>query len=137
MNTTERLEQTIRKHDLLRQGATVVLGVSGGPDSVFLFHSFLGLARRMNLSLVTAHFNHRLRRAADGDERFVRELSESSGIPFHSVREDIGKDRRGSGKSLEEYARERRHLFFRTLAASCEASRIALGHTKDDGSRPS
>ena len=132
MNTIRRLERTIRKFELLRGGETVVVGVSGGPDSVFLFHALLLLSKSMDLKLVTAHFNHRLRREADADEKFVRLLSERNGIPFYSAAEEIGKAVKGTGRSLEEFARERRHQFFSSVREKTAASRIALGHTRDD-----
>ena len=76
------IEATIRRYDMLDDGDTVVVGVSGGPDSVALLHIMASLAANRSLRLVVAHLNHKLRGiAADQEAAFVRTLADRSGLP--------------------------------------------------------
>ena len=79
--------ESITREELLRPGETIVLGVSGGVDSMVL----LEMLRRMNKwELHLAHFNHCLRGAeSDADEAFVQSTAERLGWPFSSARDDV------------------------------------------------
>lgn len=109
---------------------TVLMAISGGPDSVALTHLLADLAPRIGFRLVAAHFNHRLRGAeSDRDERFVIELCARLGIDLnvgHAARLDP------ASANLEERARDARYEFLEAAADCAGATRIALGHHADD-----
>jgi len=129
----EQLRQTILERRLLGRGEAVLVGVSGGADSVALLDALAALAPEFGWRLRVAHFNHRLRgRASDADERFVRGLAKAYGLPVSvgggNVRAFASRQR----CSLEDAARRLRHKFFGEVAARHGIQRLALGHTADD-----
>jgi tRNA(Ile)-lysidine synthase len=120
--------RTIMQFDMLAQGERVLVGVSGGPDSVALLHVLLVLKPRLQLTLAVVHVNHGLRAAAEREVDQVKTLSEKHSLRLHLTTLDLG-DRSGS---LEERARDARHAVFEQLAERYEYARIALGHQADD-----
>jgi tRNA(Ile)-lysidine synthase len=127
-----RVRKTIARFDLLERGDKVLIACSGGADSVALVGAFLELRDEYSLRLAIAHFNHRLRRGAAADERFVIELAQGLGLPLYLKREDIRTYARKSGMNIEEAGRERRYKFLREAAARTGAFRIATAHTLSD-----
>ncbi len=117
------------RHNLIEHGHSVVVGVSGGPDSVALLDLMLRLRDDLDMEIHVAHLNHRLRgEASDLDEVFVANLAESNRLPFHSNACDLDR----GGKSLEEAARDARHAFLEDVLDQTGSHRIALGHTRSD-----
>lgn len=120
-----------RRLDLPFEGQTVVVGVSGGADSVSLL---LGLAElreagKLKLRLVAAHFNHQLRgNDSDADEQFVRELTTR-----HKIELAIGHpDRPIDAGNIEQKAREARYRFLARTAKGVDAVAVLTGHTIND-----
>ena len=109
---------------MLAPGDRVIVAVSGGPDSVCLFH----VLRELRIQVVAiAHLNHKLRGAeSDEDERFVAAMAREAGLRFHSTVAVC------SAGNLEQTARRARREFFHGLIRRGLADRIALGHTRDD-----
>ncbi|MGQ0792904.1 MAG: tRNA lysidine(34) synthetase TilS [Deltaproteobacteria bacterium] len=123
---------TIRKYDMLAPGDRLVVGVSGGADSVCLLHALAELAE-CSLSLVVAHLHHGIRGdEAERDLHFVEALAQGLNLPFESSRVDAPKFSRDSHLSLEDAARSLRYEFFRRIADKCGAQKIATAHTLDD-----
>jgi len=114
---------------LLDHGDHVLVGVSGGPDSVALLHALVLLRPAYDLRLTVCHVHHGLRPEADRDAAFVETLSARLGCPAHVVRVTVP---RGAGLSPEEAARGVRHAALARVARETGAGRIALGHTADD-----
>jgi tRNA(Ile)-lysidine synthase len=107
----------------------IVIGVSGGPDSVALLLALHELKR----TLLAAHLNHRLRGAeSDGDESFVAGLCQSHGIELAVERLDVRAIAAQHGENLEAAARQSRYAFFQKLAEERRATLVATGHTADD-----
>lgn len=130
-----KVQHTISRYRMLEDGVTVVVAVSGGPDSVALLHILKQLQQRRYPSLIlhVAHLNHRLRGSeSNEDEQFVRELAAKLGLGFTSHQQDIRALARKQGRNLEEVAREERYRFLRHVAACLPAHRIATGHTLTD-----
>ena len=128
-----RIENNIRANKLLEEGATALLGISGGVDSMVLLHLLQELAPQNNWSLSVGHFNHCLRgKESDADEAFVREAADRLTLPFRSSRSDVRAFAVEKGISIEMAGRELRHRFFIETAAACGADRIALAHHADD-----
>ncbi len=129
----KNVDQTITRYGMLQKGDSVLVSVSGGPDSVVLLHALLSLAPGLSLSLGVAHLNHCLRgEESDNDAGFVANLAEKRGIPFYEKKEDAGKYKRDRKLSLEEAARKIRYEFLSHTAEKEGFNRIALGHHSDD-----
>jgi len=121
------------EHDLLAPGDRVLVGVSGGADSMALVHVLHELGEALQLRVSVAHLNHRIRgREADLDERFVRDFAARLALECIAERVDVPAARSLEGGSLEEAARRERYDFLERAAGEAGASKIALGHTKDD-----
>lgn len=127
-----RVWRFIQEHRLLARGEKVVVGVSGGADSVCLLRLLLNLKDRMGIELHAAHLNHGLRgAAADADQQYVAELCRSLGVPLSSERLDVAASR-ARHSPIEEAARDARYAFFARVARSAGARRVAVGHSFDD-----
>lgn len=124
--------ETIERFSMLRSGDGVVVGLSGGPDSVALTSILIELSSSLDLTLVLAHLNHGLRKEADDDEAFCRELADRFRLPFTSERVDVAREAASSRRSLEDEARRQRYRFLERKREAFGASRIATGHTLDD-----
>jgi tRNA(Ile)-lysidine synthase len=128
-------EQT-EAEDLFDRHASMVVGVSGGPDSMALLHALVGLNRQAgySLGLHVAHLNHGLRGTeSDGDAAFVRAAAADLGLSCTVERADVGSLARGRGESLEETARRCRYAFYEQVCAGAASARlVAVGHTADD-----
>lgn len=127
------LERTQRRNRLLQNGDSVVVGVSGGSDSVALLHLLVLLRRKYRLKLFIAHLDHGLYvRQAARQAALVRGYARSLGVPayFHSA--SIRPLSRRFHKSLEETGRIERYRFFQRIAARVGAGKIATAHTLDD-----
>ena len=112
--------------------ATLVLAVSGGPDSMALLHGAARLVetdvRRWRLTV--AHLDHALRPDSADDARFVAEAAEALALRFEGLRTDVAALARDEGRSIEEAAREARYRFLEAVAP--EGALIATAHTADD-----
>jgi len=111
---------------MLSEGDTVVLGVSGGADSVALLHVFTQLAPVLALGVHVVHIDHGLRPDSGRDAEFVAALAARCAVPVDIVRVHIGPG------SVEAAARSARHAALETVADRVGAARIGLGHTADD-----
>ena len=111
----------------------MVLGVSGGPDSLSLLHALHRLSLDLGLSLHVAHFNHGLRAdASDADAEYVASQTETLHLPFSTAKEYVKSRAKGHSRSLEEQARDARYDFLARVAHEQDASGVAVAHTADD-----
>jgi tRNA(Ile)-lysidine synthase len=120
---------------MLNPGEHVIAAVSGGPDSLALLQILILLSLEFDLSLTVAHMNHGMRGPeSDAEEEFVRLFCKERRIPFRVRRVDIYalRNENRNRKSLEDLGREERYRFFTSLAIEIGASRIALGHHRED-----
>ena len=129
----QKVRRTILKHALLPPGTQVLVGLSGGGDSVALTLLLRELGKHGGFAVVgLAHFNHRLRPAAEDDERFCRALAARLDLPFHTEAADVAGYAAANRLSTENAARRLRYDFLHRIAARIGAGRIAVGHTEDD-----
>ncbi len=129
----DRVRRTIRRYGLLEPASRVVVGLSGGPDSVALTWVLRELAAEGAFTLVgLAHFNHQLRPTADRDEAFCRETAARLGLPIVVESADIRAAAARRRSSIEDAARDARYAFLDRAAAQLGADRVAVGHTRDD-----
>jgi len=130
MNIQDKLKNTIEGYRLIKRGELVVVGVSGGADSVCLLYLLNSLKGKLRTGLHIAHLDHALRKDSKKDAAFVKRLAERLGISFSSTRIDVKKLR---GKfSLEEKARDIRLEYLLKVANRIKAKKIALAHNFDD-----
>ena len=127
------VEETVTAHGMLKENDSVVVGVSGGPDSVALLHLLRALTERFFLKLGIAHLNHCLRQSdSDKEAAFVETLSDRLGLPCHIHKEDVYEYQIKNRLSLEEAARRVRYTFLNRVAETNRYHKIALGHHSDD-----
>ncbi len=123
---------TIRRHAMLQPGDRVIVGLSGGADSVALFHLLLKNRLGLGIQLQAAHLNHGLRgAAAEEDEAFVRRLCEANDVPLHLRRADMALRPKPKGEGAEAWGRRLRYAFFDELAF-LQNAKVATGHTGSD-----
>lgn len=122
----------IEKHNLINPGDTVVIGVSGGADSVMLLDVMykISILAKYNLNIKVAHVNHQIRDTAIRDELFVKSMCEKMSIPYFCKSVDVEKFGKENGMSCEEAGRKIRYDFFRELAG--ENGKIATAHNAND-----
>ena len=127
------IDETIRSLTLFERGQSMLVGVSGGVDSMALLHVLNRLAPEPAWRLVVAHFNHRLRgRASDADEAFVRKSAKALGLEFVTSGADVKRFARRHKLSVEMAARKMRHNFFARTCARFGIGTVALAHHADD-----
>ena len=139
MKAEERVRKTIDEHSLINKGDVLVLGLSGGPDSLCLLHVLKGLEKEYGFELRAFHLNHMIREDANADAQFVLKECERIGVPVTIYREDVKKLARKKGESLEEAGRKIRQEALRALCEEIEkglpdgcSARPVLAHNKED-----
>ena len=119
----------IAQHQLLRPAAPVIVGLSGGADSVALLH----ILARLGYPCVAAHCNFHLRNdESDADADFAQQTAEALGLPFRRIDFDTADYARQNGVSTEMAARTLRYEWFETLRRELGAEAIAVAHHRDD-----
>ena len=119
----------IAQHQLLRPEAPVIVGLSGGADSVALLH----ILTRLGYPCVAAHCNFHLRNdESDADADFAQQTAEALGLPFRRIDFDTADYARQHGVSIEMAARTLRYEWFETLRRELGAEAIAVAHHRDD-----
>jgi len=128
-----RLSKTIEDHDLFERGNSILVALSGGPDSVALLDILCRLRKRLKLELSAVYINHQIRPKAASDElAFCASLCQKLKVKFISVSADVPTLAAKSKQSLEQVGRELRYQEFERIAKENSIDRIALGHHADD-----
>ncbi|HBF5711943.1 TPA: tRNA lysidine(34) synthetase TilS [Clostridioides difficile] len=129
----DKVLSTINKHNLIQKGDKIVLGLSGGPDSVCLLHVLNRLKKDFNIEIYAAHLNHQIRGIeAQKDALYVSKLCEDMGIIFFVKSINVPKYCENEGLSLEEGARKLRYEMFYEIKDKIKANKIAIGHNLND-----
>lgn len=126
MDFEKKVLETIEKYNMLSSGDTVVVGLSGGADSVALFLTLCALKEKFSLNLIAAHVNHMIR----GDEAkrdcdYARKIALDKGVPFHLLECDVPSLAKAEGISTEAAGRNARYGFFKKIAPG---AKIAVAH---------
>ncbi len=139
MTLLDQLRRAIAKHDLLERGTygapntPVIVGGSGGADSVCLLHALKTLAPEYDLNLHVAHLDHQLRGdEARADADFVRDLAQRWSLPYSIESRDVTGFARIHKLSIEEAARQVRYRFLIDVAIANNSETIAVAHNADD-----
>ena len=130
----EKVIKTIKQYNLIESGDKVVLGVSGGPDSITMLYLLNEIRNEnlINFEIVVAHINHGLRENALLDEKYVENVCGKLGVPFYVLHADVGKQALENKKGLEETGREIRYSFFNDILEKEHANKIGIAHNKND-----
>lgn len=136
MSLLTKVLKTIRNYNLIEDGDRLVLGVSGGPDSICMLN-ILNCIRndknlRMQFDIIVAHVNHLIRDEAKDDEEFVKSFCEKIDVPFYSKSIDVQKIANNNKIGTEEAGRNARYDFFDEVLNMTNSNKIAIAHNKND-----
>jgi tRNA(Ile)-lysidine synthase len=132
-NLVERIADAIEKQKLLPGRPQIILGLSGGPDSVFLLQILVALKQRGHLQeIIAAHLDHEWRVDSKKDVLFCKVLAQEYGIPFVSDTLNHILDKNIQHGSKEEIGRKARRIFLEHVMKEYNANAIALAHHRDD-----
>jgi len=125
--------KVIKEYRLIQKGDNIVLGLSGGPDSMALLYILLDIREIIDFNIYIAHLNHGVRgRDALEDQIFVEELSKDLGLPCYSKTVNMDEYAKKTGLSSEEAGRKLRYDFFREILDEIGGGKIAVAHNKND-----
>lgn len=123
---------TIQKYNLINANDKIVLGVSGGPDSLFMLDILNKLKEKLQFEIVVAHINHMIRKEAGEEEEFVKEFCQKINVEFYLKRIEVEKYANNNKIGLEEAGRKIRYEFFDEVAKVTNSNKIAIAHNKND-----
>ena len=127
----KKVLSTIFEHQMINEGDSIIVAVSGGADSVCLLKILYALKECLNIRLLVAHFNHGLRPKEDEKEtEFVATLAKKLNLPF--ISDKCNNITKAQGSTIEEKAREMRYQFFQKALDENHAQKLAIGHTMND-----
>lgn len=128
--------ETIKNYNLIENGDKLVLGVSGGPDSIAMLNILneIKMDRKidLNFNIIVAHINHMIRKEATEDEKFVKDFCKKKNIEFYSKSIDVQKLANTNKIGTEEAGRLARYDFFEEVLEKTNANKIAIAHNKND-----
>lgn len=127
----EKILKTIYKYKMIEKGEKIILGVSGGPDSMCMLNAMINLCQK-GPSPVVAHVNHMLREEAGEEEQYVKDYCKKNGIEFFSKSIDVKKLAHTNKIGTEEAGRIARYEFFEEVLKKTKATKIAIAHNKND-----
>ncbi|MGF7059746.1 tRNA lysidine(34) synthetase TilS [Brassicibacter mesophilus] len=129
----DKVIQTIKYHGLINSGDNVVIGVSGGPDSMALLSILNNVSIEIGFKIYVAHVNHCVRGIeADKDQEYVRSFCTRMNLPFYSKKIDMNAYAKERKLTSEEAGREIRYAFFNEIISKLQNGKIAVAHNKND-----
>ena len=125
--------ETITKFKLIQDGDKIVLGVSGGPDSICMLDILNQLKNdKIKFDIIVAHINHQIREEANQYEKYVQNYCKKNNIKFCVQRIDVKKYANNNKIGLEEAGRKLRYIFFDEVMKLNNGNKIAIAHNKND-----
>ena len=129
----ENVFYQIKKYNLIEKGDNVLIGLSGGADSMALLHILLDYKEQIDFNIHIGHVNHGVRgEAARHDQNFVKDQAARLDLPFHTVDVDMVQYGLDKGITAEEAGRELRYGFFREIIRDLPQGKIAVAHNRND-----
>ena len=128
----EKVLGTIKKYEQIKSGDTIVLGVSGGPDSICLLNILKNLQNELKIDIVVAHINHMIREEADLETDYVRDFCIKKNVPCFVKKENILKIAKEQKLGTEEVGRKIRYDFFEEVMNKVGGNKIATAHNAND-----
>ncbi len=133
MNAEQRVRKTIKEQALIQPGDKLLLGLSGGPDSLCLLHILSGLRRELGFELWALHLNHLMRgERAEQDAQWLSAHCDELAVGFRVVRRDVCAEAAAEGICVEEAGRSARHEALASFAAELGGAKVVFGHNRDD-----
>jgi tRNA(Ile)-lysidine synthase len=129
LSVWNKINLFIEKNKLISKKDNILLGVSGGPDSMLMLHYFDKVGR---YDFVVFHLNHGIRKEADYDEKIVRDYCEKNSIEFISAKVDIPLIAKKTGDNLENVARKKRYYLFLKYSKKYGCMLVATAHNLDE-----
>ena len=128
----ESFLDTCKRFNLIDSGDKIVVGVSGGPDSISLLHLLIKYKQKFGYELVVCHINHLIREDSTDDEIFVENYCGKNNIKFYVKRIDVETYAKENKLSVEDAGRRIRYDFFEEVRNKENANKIAIAHNKND-----
>ena len=134
----EQVKNNIYTYGLIEDKDIIVIGLSGGPDSMFLMHMLATLKpilekeKGITYRLHAAHVNHKIREESGYDENLAMEYATSLGVPFHVLAMDVAAEAKRLKIGTEECGRNVRYDFFNKVKEELKATKIAVAHNAGD-----
>ena len=128
----EQVINTIKKYNLIKNEDRVVVGVSGGPDSICLLHILNEIKNDLNFEIYVAHINHMIRKVADEETEYVKTFCKNLGIECYIKRIDVQKIANNLKRGTEETGRQIRYEFFNEVLEKTNSNKIATAHNNND-----
>ena len=127
-----KILNTINKYNLIQKGDKIVIGVSGGPDSMCLLDSLYYLKDKLNIEIFVAHINHMIRKEADEETEYVKDYCKNKNIKCYVKKVEVEKLAKEQKLGTEEMGRKIRYDFFKEIAKKENANKIATAHNLND-----
>ena len=124
--------KTIEKYNLIEKNDKIVVGVSGGPDSMCLLNILNSLSKQLEFSIYVAHINHMIREEAEEETRYVEDYCRKIDVPCFIKRIDVTQKSVDEKIGTEEAGRKARYDFFEEVANKVNANKIAIAHNAND-----
>ena len=128
----EEVLKTIKDNNLINEGDKIVIGVSGGPDSICLLHLLNNLTNTLKITIYVAHINHSIREVADMETKYVQDFCKKIGVECFVKKEDILSLAKKQKKGTEEVGRQVRYSFFDEILEKTNSNKIATAHNSND-----
>lgn len=128
----EKVLNTINKYNMIQSGDGIVIGVSGGPDSMTLLNILNNLKEKLNIKLYVAHINHSIREEADAETEYVKEFCKKIDVEFFAKKVKVEEIAKELKIGTEEAGRNIRYEFFEEVAHKVGANKIATAHNLND-----
>ena len=128
----EKVLETIKKYNLIEKGDSIVIGVSGGPDSICLLNILDSLKDELGIRIYVAHVNHMLREEADTETEYVKSFCKKIGIECFCKKIDIEDISKKEKLGTEEAGRNERYKFFDEILQKTNSNKIATAHNSND-----
>ncbi len=130
----EKVLETIKKYNLIEDGDKLVIGVSGGPDSIALLDVLLKIKKEsiIDFDIVVCHINHMIRQEAIEDENYVINYCKDNNIECFVKKEEVENIAKENKISTEEAGRKVRYNFFYEILKKKKFNKIATAHNKND-----
>ena len=128
----DKVLKTIKKYNLINEGDKIIVGVSGGPDSICLLHILHELKENLKIELYVAHVNHMIREVADSETEYVKEICKKMNIECFVKKVDILTLAKKQRKGTEEVGRSVRYQFFDEVLEKTNSNKIATAHNNND-----
>ena len=128
----KKVLETITKYNLIESGDKIVLGVSGGPDSICMLEILNKLKENLKFDIVVAHINHGLRENATIDEQYVENYCKKLHVEYYVLKVNLREYAQNNKFGLEEAGRKVRYDFFDEVLEKTNSNKIAIAHNKND-----